>query len=194
MNFDAIVTGVGGQGVLSVTALIIAGGADAGLRIKMSEEHGMAQRGGSVVTHLRLSDREICSDLVPLGRARLVLGLEPLEALRQATYLAADGILLTTSEPVVNFPGYPALEETLRAIGRLPGAIVIETARLSRQGGGRPADNMVMLGAAAALLPFPAEFLEHRLREMFDPKGARVVESNLRAFQAGRDATVCARA
>ncbi len=91
MTFDIILAGVGGQGVLSLSSIIAAAALDEGLFVKQSEVHGMAQRGGAVTAHLRLADRPIESDLVPLGAASMILSLEPIESLRYLHYLAPNG-------------------------------------------------------------------------------------------------------
>jgi hypothetical protein len=115
MKFDIVLAGVGGQGVLSLSSIIAAGALDAGLHVKQSEVHGMAQRGGSVTAHLRLSDHPVESELVPVGAASMVLSLEPVEALRYLHYLAPGGAVVTAaSEPVINVPGLPAPRDAAR--------------------------------------------------------------------------------
>jgi len=125
MKYDIIIAGVGGQGVLSIGAIIAASARHAGLRVKQSEEHGMAQRGGAVVSHLRLADGPVRSDLVPLGRADLIVSMEPLESLRYLDYLSPDGTVLTAAEPVANFPAYPDVAKTLAAVRALPRGVVV---------------------------------------------------------------------
>ena len=87
MKFDIMLSGVGGQGVLSLAALIGRAAVAEGLHVKQSEVHGMAQRGGAVLSHLRLADAPIASDLIPLGAAHMILSMEPLESLRYVAYL-----------------------------------------------------------------------------------------------------------
>ena len=82
MKYDIILAGVGGQGVLSIAAIIAAAAMKDGLSVRQSEVHGMSQRGGGVSAHLRLSDGEIASDLIPLGKADMILAMEPMESLR----------------------------------------------------------------------------------------------------------------
>ena len=191
MKYDIIVAGVGGQGVLSISAVIAASAMNAGLFVKQSEEHGMAQRGGAVVSHLRLADSPIHSDLVPQAGADLIISMEPLESLRYLNYLSSAGKVLTAGDPVVNFPGYPALDETLDALDSLPNATVIEAAKLSRQAGSGRATNMVMIGAATPSLPIEARFIETHIREAFERKGPKVLEVNLDAFRLGVEAVSC---
>jgi indolepyruvate ferredoxin oxidoreductase beta subunit len=191
MTFDIVLAGVGGQGVLSLSSIIAAGALDEGLFVKQSEVHGMAQRGGTVTAHLRLSDHPIASDLVPLGRASMVLSLEPLESLRFNEYLAPDGVIVTATEPVANIPNYPPLEALLAAVRAQPRAVLVDAARLAKAAGLARATNMVMAGAAAPWLPLGAASLERCIRAQFGRKGATVVEQNMAAFRAGQEVSAC---
>ena len=160
MTFDIVLAGVGGQGVLSLSSIIAAGAMDAGLFVKQSEVHGMAQRGGAVTAHLRLSDCRIASDLVPLGAAALVLSLEPLESLRYLEYLSPAGAVITATQPIDNVDDYPPLEELLDAIRSLPRAFLIDAAAIAKRAGLAQATNMVMAGAAARWLPLPPSAID----------------------------------
>jgi indolepyruvate ferredoxin oxidoreductase beta subunit len=188
MTFDIILAGVGGQGVLSVSAIIASSAMKAGLAVKQSEVHGMSQRGGEVLANLRIADHPIASDLIPRGSAALLLSMEPLESLRYLDYLALDGTLITATEPVVNISDYPPIEDVLAQVRRLPRAILVDAERLARQAGSTRATNMVMVGAASHLLPVSFDSLEHFVQTMFAAKGAKVVETNLKALCAGREA------
>jgi len=188
MKFDILLSGVGGQGVLSMAAIIGQAAIDAGLHAKQSEVHGMAQRGGSVQAHLRLSDRAIDSDLIPLGTADLVLSLEPVEGLRYLRWLAPDGALVSAAEPYRNIPDYPELESVLARIRGLPNGRVVEAARLAERAGDLQTVNTVMVGAAAPRLPFGREALEQAVRESFARKGEAAQRANLAAFEAGWEA------
>jgi len=188
MTFDIILAGVGGQGVLSVSAIIASSAMKAGLAVKQSEVHGMSQRGGEVLANLRIADHPIASDLIPRGSAALLLSMEPLESLRYLDYLALDGTLITATEPVVNISDYPPIEDVLAHVRRLPRAVLVDAERLARQAGSTRATNMVMVGAASHLLPVSFDSLEHFVQTMFAAKGAKVVETNLKALRAGREA------
>ena len=94
MKTDIILSGVGGQGILSIAAIIGEAAVKNGLYMKQAEVHGMSQRGGDVQSNLRISDKPIASDLIPLGKADLILSLEPMEALRYLPYLSKDGLSL----------------------------------------------------------------------------------------------------
>jgi indolepyruvate ferredoxin oxidoreductase beta subunit len=187
MKYDVILAGVGGQGVLSVAACIAAGALKAGLQVRQSEVHGMAQRGGAVQAHLRLSDRVIASDLVPRGSADMILGMDPLESLRFLSYLSPGGVLVTAVEPFDNIPDYPPPGELLEAIRQLPRHRLVEASALAKQVGSARAANMVLVGAASAYLPLERAHLEKAIAELFAGKGAAVVEANLQAFAAGMD-------
>lgn len=190
MKFDIVLAGVGGQGVLSVSAVIASAALDEGLDVKQSEVHGMSQRGGAVQANLRLSDRPIASDLIPSGGAALVLSMEPLESLRYLDRLSPDGTVITSVNPVANIPDYPPLDEVLAALRRLPRAVLIDSDKLAREAGSVRATNMVIVGAASRVLPLDPASLERFIARRFASKGEKVVELNLRAFRAGREATL----
>ena len=188
MKFDIILAGVGGQGVLSLSAIIAWSAMREGLHVKQSEVHGMAQRGGAVLANLRLSDAEVMSDLIPLGSASLVLSMEPLESLRYLQYLSPSGTVVTSTNPVINIPDYPDLNDLLARIRTLPQAILLDSEHLAKQAGTARASNMVIAGAASGLLPVKVETMEHFIETQFARKGEKVVRQNLAAFHAGREA------
>ncbi len=188
MKCDIVLAGVGGQGVLSLAAAIASAAMEEKFFVKQSEVHGMAQRGGAVMASLRLSDREIASDLIPFGTGSMVLSMEPMESLRYLPYLSRTGTLVTSENPVRNIPDYPGLEELLAKIRSVPGAIVVDAEKLARAAGSARASNMVMVGAGMHLLPIRPETVEAAVRAIFVRKGDRVVEINLSALRAGRAA------
>ena len=91
MKSDIILAGVGGQGILSIAAVVGMAAIENNLNLKQAEVHGMSQRGGAVQSHLRISDKEIASDLIPLGKADLIISVEPMESLRYVSYLSEEG-------------------------------------------------------------------------------------------------------
>jgi indolepyruvate ferredoxin oxidoreductase beta subunit len=188
MKYDIILAGVGGQGVLSVSAIIASSAMKEGLAVKQSEVHGMSQRGGAVLANLRLSDRPIASDLIPRGSAAMILSMEPLESLRYLEFLAEDGTVITATNPVANIPDYPPIDEVLGRVRSLPHTVTVDAESLARKAGSARATNMVMVGAASPLLPVAFETIEHFVQTIFANKGARVVETNLKALHAGRAA------
>jgi len=187
VKYDVILAGVGGQGVLSVAAVIALGAKKNGLSLRQSEVHGMAQRGGAVQAHLRLSDRTIVSDLIGKASADMILSMEPIESLRYLEYLKAEGVLITSSDPVKNIPNYPDLEGIYSRIRSLPSTHLVGAAELAQAAGSARSSNMVMVGAASTYLPVEEKYLLAAIEELFSRKGEKVVETNRKAFQAGRD-------
>lgn len=188
MTCDIILAGVGGQGVLSVAAVIAQAAENAGLHVRQSEVHGMSQRGGAVLSHLRMSDSPVPGDLVPKGSADMILSMEPLEALRYVDYLAPEGVCVTATEPVVNIPNYPDLEDVLNKVRALPKNNPVETKELSKQAGAPRTANMVLVGAASGYLPLPADALEKAIGLLFEAKGRDVIDMNIKAFKLGASA------
>jgi indolepyruvate ferredoxin oxidoreductase beta subunit len=188
MKCDIILAGVGGQGILSIAATIGLAAVEQNLFLKQAEVHGMSQRGGDVQSHLRLSDREIWSDLIPHGGADLIISVEPMEALRYLPWLSSKGWLVTNSVPYVNIPDYPDAELVLAELEGAGNAIVIDADNIARELGSSRSGNMVILGAASSFISMPFGALEDAVRKMFSRKGDEVVEVNLKALRAGRDA------
>ena len=188
MKVDVVLAGVGGQGVLSIAAILAEAARRHRLDVKQAEVHGMAQRGGAVQAGLRISDTPIAGDLIPPGAADLIIGMEPIESLRYLDHLGPEGILLTAAEPFDNIPDYPDLATVLAAVREVPGSLLVEAGRLAREAGSVRAANVVMVGAASTLLPLPEKTLEACVRDGFAAKGERLVEVNLRAFRLGREA------
>lgn len=188
METNLILAGVGGQGILSISYVIDMAAVKQGLNFKQSEVHGMSQRGGAVQSHLRVSDHQIFSDLVPIGRGTMILSVEPLESLRYVEYLSLTGMVITSTDPYVNIADYPEIESLLDSIASLPHHLLIPADRLARQAGSGRAQNMVLLGAASPFLGIRQELLEEGIREAFARKGDRIQKINIDAFHAGRAA------
>ena len=187
MKYDIILSGVGGQGILSIATVIGDAAVNAGLYLKQAEVHGMSQRGGDVQSNLRLSDQPIASDLIPLGAADLIISLEPMEALRYLPYLKKDGWLVTNSQPLVNIPNYPDVEKLKAELDKLPHKVVLDVDAIAKEAGSVRASNIVMLGAATPFLGIEFEKIADGVRRIFERKGEEVVNLNLRALQAGYD-------
>ena len=185
MKTDIILAGVGGQGVLSVAAIIAQGAVKAGLRARQSEVHGMAQRGGAVLAHLRVADTPIPSDLVPQGGADLIIAMEPLESLRYLRWLSPQGAVVTAAEPFCNIRPYPDLPLIIKTIESLPRYRIIQAETLAKEAGLLKAVNMVMVGAASLFLPIPRKWLEYALEETFSRKDPAVAAANRKAFDLG---------
>ena len=186
MKQDIILAGVGGQGILSIAYVIDNAALKQGLEFKQAEVHGMAQRGGAVQSHLRISDKPVFSDLIPKGAADMILSVEPMECVRYLDYLSPEGIVITSRSPFVNIPDYPDIYEVLRAIETVTNRVIVDSDGLAKEAGSPKAQNMVMLGAASPHLILEEENLTEFIRMLFAPRGDRIVEMNLKAFDLGR--------
>lgn len=185
MRTDIILSGVGGQGILSIATVIGATALREGLFIKQAEVHGMSQRGGDVQSNLRISSEPISSDLIPMGGADLIISLEPMEALRYLPYLKKDGWLITNSTPFVNINNYPDNEELIKSIKELKHSIVIDVDTIAKEAGSQRSANIVLLGAASPFLGMELDKMEDGVRAVFERKGEDIVEMNIKAFRAG---------
>lgn len=187
LKSDIILSGVGGQGIVSIAATIAMAALENNLFIKQSEVHGMSQRGGAVQSHLRISEKEIASDLIPLGTADLIISVEPMESLRYLPWLKEDGWLVTNTTPFINITDYPDLKELLSEIEKLPNHIALNADEIARGVKSPRSSNMVMLGAASPFLNLQYEVLETGIKKIFGRKGEKVVQLNIDALNAGRD-------
>ena len=187
MKRDIILAGVGGQGIISIAAVIGYAALQEGLFLKQSEVHGMSQRGGDVSSNLRISDKEIASDLIPLGKADCIISIEPLESLRYLPYLSPDGWLITNTKPYINIPNYPELDKILEEIHSLPHQIALDAETIAKEAGTSRAANTVILGAASPFLGMAYEKLENAIRYIFRNKGDKMIETNLVALKAGKE-------
>ena len=185
MNFDLVIAGVGGQGVLTIAAVLDRAAHAAGLHVKQSEVHGMAQRGGAVSAFVRMSDQPIASDLIARGHAGLLLSVEPLEALRYTHLLRPDGWIVSDITPMLNVPDYPAMEDVYQVLYSAPRLVALDATRLAQKAGTIKAQNVAVLGAAAMHLPLPMELIENQIRALFERKGERIVNANIHAFRKG---------
>ena len=185
MKRDTILSGVGGQGILSVSFLICDAALKRGWSFKQAEVHGMAQRGGAVQSHLRLSDKPIHSDLIPHGQANLILSVEPLEVFRYLPYLNSDGIVITSTDPFINIPNYPEQEELDGLLEKLPNKILVNAKKIAAELGNPRVSNTIMLGAAASTLGFEPDEFDAGLNILFGRKGEKIVDVNKKAVRAG---------
>lgn len=185
-RYDVVIVGVGGQGVLVAAGILAEAALRDGLTVRQGEIHGMSQRGGSVQATLRMAGGPVLSDVVPRGDAFLLLGLEPLEALRNVSFLSPDGWLVSTLTPFTNIDDYPDPVALRQALERVPRGVLVDAGPLARRAGSVKAENVVVLGAAAHLLPVSPEAIEEVITDGFRSRGAKLVQTNLRAFEAGR--------
>lgn len=188
MKYDIIIAGIGGQGVVTAAAIIADAARRSGLQVARLEEEGVTDRGGTVVSHVRLSDRPVDSARIEKGSADLVLAFEPLESRRYLEYLSPSGTLIASSDPVLNIPNYPDLDEIHLAILKLPRGFIVDATKMAKECGGAQVANTVLTGAATDFLPVSADELRAAMMETFRPKGERIVDINLKAFEKGRSA------
>jgi indolepyruvate ferredoxin oxidoreductase beta subunit len=186
MKTDIILAGVGGQGILSIAASLGAAALNENYYLKQAETHGMSQRGGAVVSHLRIADHPIYSDLIPTGQADLILSVEPMESLRYLPYLSPQGSLVTNTAEFVNIPNYPELENTFSELGKKINIIRIDADQIAKETGNPKASNMVMLGAASPFIAIHEEIIIKGIKTIFKAKGGDIVKMNVEAFKAGR--------
>ena len=176
-SLDVLMVGVGGQGTLVAGRVLGEVALSLGLDVKVSEVHGMSQRGGSVVTYVRMG-REIHSPLIEAGEADFLLAFEQLEALRWAPFLAEDGTLVVNllsiqpSTVSIGAAGYPPeIPTTLaKAAGRKARILPIDASGLARAAGSARAVNLVMIGAMAARCGLGRKVFEEAIDRVFPEK------------------------
>ncbi len=186
MKTDIILAGVGGQGILSIATILGAAALRDDLYLKQAEVHGMSQRGGDVMSCLRISSTPIASDLIPTGAADLIVSLEPMEALRYVQFLSPTGWIVSNTVPFVNIPDYPEINDVINELERRDNVIAFDMDATAKEVATQRSSNMVLLGAASILIDISPEKIENGIRTIFAAKGEKMVESNLAAFRAGR--------
>ncbi len=187
MEKNIIISGVGGQGILTIAAIIDLAAMNLGLNLKQAEVHGMSQRGGAVESHLRISSGEIYSDLIPLGKADLILSIEPMESLRYLPFLSPDGMIVTATEPYENINNYPDKEELLKNIREAAPSLFIEAKSIAKEAGSPKTYNVAMLGAASPYIGIAPDELEKAIEMFFKRKGDKLIAMNLKAFRLGKE-------
>lgn len=187
MKRDIILAGVGGQGILSIATTIGAAALNTGLHLKQAEVHGMSQRGGDVSSNLRIADYEIASDLIPYGKADLIISVEPMESLRYLPLLSPGGWLITNTKPFINISNYPKMEDLMAEIENFGNHIALDADQIAKDLGSARSANMVILGAASPFLGIEFSEIQDAVRRIFGRKGDDIVKLNLDALQAGRE-------
>ena len=186
MKKDIILSGVGGQGILTIATIIGEAATNSGLMLKQAEVHGMSQRGGDVQSNLRLSDKEIASDLIALGCADMIISLEPMEALRYLPCLNKNGWIITSSSPIKNIPNYPEEEILLAELKSFANVILLDVEKIAKENNMPKCSNVILLGAAAHVLNIiTPEQLREGIGRVFAAKGGTIVEMNNKAFDIG---------
>lgn len=185
-NINMLLSGVGGQGVVLASFVLSQVAMAEGYDVKQSEVHGMAQRGGSVVSHFRFGEK-VWSPLVSPGTADILMAFEALEALRYIHWLRPGGLLVYNAQRINPSPvaaGLATYPEDIDARIKVawPNTQCLNANALAAQAGTAKAANVVMLGAISPALPFARETWEEVIRKAVPPKS---VEVNLKAFQLG---------
>ena len=185
---NIVLTGVGGQGVITATNILGNAAVNAKTNVYVSEIHGMAQRGGSVVCTVRMGD--VSGPLLAAGTADVILSTEPVEALRNITYTNKKTKVITDINPVIPFTvavggeKYPELEEVFKEINSRAELYKIDALKIAKESGATITKNIVMLGALAAtgILPFESDIL---LKTILDNVPAKYKDINKKAFNGG---------
>ncbi len=191
-EFNIILAGVGGQGtLLAAEALGMAAVRD-GLNVRVSEIHGMAQRGGAVVSAVRIGEGVFASTVME-GKADVLLGFEPFETLRNLKYASEKTLVLMSTEKIppaelaARNIKYPSMKEISGKISCFTkNLVIVETPRLAREAGSSLTQNFVLVGSLAATgkIPVAPESIKAALRELVSPKH---LDMNLKAFKLGFD-------
>ncbi len=185
MKSDIILAGVGGQGILSIATILGEAALNDNLYLKQAEVHGMSQRGGDVMSCLRLSSKPIASDLIPMGGADIIVSLEPMESLRYLQWLSPQGWIVSNTVPVLNITNYPPMEDVIAQLESHKNVIAFDMDKTAMEVASQRSSNMVLLGAASKLIGISAEKIETGIRTIFKSKGEKIVESNIAAFRLG---------
>ncbi|NYT19052.1 MAG: indolepyruvate oxidoreductase subunit beta [Methanosarcinales archaeon] len=186
-EFDLVISGVGGQGTILASDIIGRSAVLEGKSVRAAETHGMAQRGGSVVNHVRIGCE--LGSMIPLKGADCLLALEPVEALRYIEYLADDGVIIMNTEsvyPVTVTTGkatYPSVDSIVEKLKETHRVIAFNATEMAAEAGSRQAMNVVLVGAVSNFLPVKTETLLERVKEMVPPK---TIDTNVKAFEMGR--------
>ena len=189
MKTDIILSGVGGQGIVTIGATVGMAALQNNMYLKQSEVHGMSQRGGEVQSHLRISEKPIASDLIPQGTADVIISVEPLEGLRYLPFLSKNGWLVTNTAPFINMPNYPDLEVIMESIKAMGQYIALDADAMAKEIKSPRSSIIVVLGAASPFLNISYEKLEDGIRSIFERKGEDIVNINLKALQIGKEYT-----
>lgn len=198
MRYNILLTGVGGQGLMSLAAVLGEACIEAEVQVVTQEQHGLAQRSGSISAHVRIGD--VYSPMVPHGSADLIIAMEAMEALRYIEYLKPRGNIVMSSRllhPVIETSGivakrrenlqYVTLEQVLENLDQITGNIrVVDAKSLAEEAGNPRTENMVLLGAASNVDGFPLTE-EHLLKAVEVNVPQRTIEANVKAFKLGRD-------
>jgi indolepyruvate ferredoxin oxidoreductase beta subunit len=185
--FDLVIAGVGGQGTILASDIIGKAAVKENLSVRAAETHGMAQRGGSVVNHVRLGCK--FGSMISLKGADVLLALEPSEALRYIDYLAEDGVVIVNTDPIhpvtvtSGHCTYPKVDNIIAKLRESHEVIAFDATALALEAGHPQAMNVVMVGAVSKYLPISVDVMLASVRELVPQK---TIDINVRAFEAGK--------
>ncbi|KKG67698.1 indolepyruvate oxidoreductase subunit beta [Methanosarcina mazei] len=187
-KLDLLITGVGGQGAILASDIIGKAAVMSGIPIRAAETHGMAQRGGSVVNHIRLGSD--LGSMIPKKGADIMLALEPMEAVRYLDFLKDGGVIIVNTQPIIpvtvtsGLSKYPEVQEILNALSEKYVVKAFNADELAHEAGSRLAMNVAMVGAVSGYLPISKEVLLESVKVLVPKK---TIEINIRAFEMGRE-------
>ena len=189
-EINIIICGTGGQGVVLVSELLGNAAVRGGVAVKGSEVLGMAQRGGSVFSNLRLGG-DVIAPMTPEGKCDVIIAVEPSEALRNIQYLKKDGVVVLNTTTVLPYTvflgksGYPTSEQIVNKLKEVTGHVItLDASTLAKEAGSAQATNVVMLGAlfGTGLMPVPDQCAKDAILSRFKGK---VGDINIKAFDLG---------
>ncbi|HWR88653.1 MAG TPA: indolepyruvate oxidoreductase subunit beta [Dissulfurispiraceae bacterium] len=187
-TMSILFAGVGGQGIVLASKIVAKTAFNAGLMVKESELHGMAQRGGSVISHVRFGS-DVHSPLIPRGKADILVALEELEGLRSLPYVKKGGRVIINKKQVMpssldaGSPGYPEdVRERFEAMGIAVDSV--NALEIAKGLGNLKVENIVIVGLLSRYLPLPLPAWEAAIRESVPPK---TIDINMQGFQKGRE-------
>jgi len=198
-TFNIMFCGVGGQGLMLLSAILGKAAVDSGLRVKTGEQHGLSQRQGSIYVHFRIG--EPISPLIPYGRADMMIAMEASEALRYVEYLKEDGVVIMSNRTMPSVTEtesvaldkerkirYLTLDDIIKQLEEVTSRIVLlDSLDLAIQAGNARTENSVLIGATVACeeFPIPAEEVRKAVLALVPPK---TIDANSKAFDLGKDA------
>ena len=180
-NTNIIIVGVGGQGILLTSKILGYLALDMGENVKVSEVHGMSQRGGSVITYVRIGS-SVHSPLIDPGEADFVLSFEKLEALRAEYFLKKDGVLISNTQEILPMPVIMGNAQYPKAEPAQEKTVLLDALKLAEDAGNARAVNIVLLGVLSRFMDWPKEKWENAIAACVP---AKTLEINLKAFRAG---------
>ncbi len=189
-EFNIVLAGVGGQGILLAAEVLGTAAIKEGLNVRVSELHGMAQRGGAVISNVRIGEKVLAATVLE-GHADVLLGFEPLETLRSLKFASEKALVIMSDEKIpptelaAKMMKYPSMEEIVEKIHRFTKNItIVEAAKLAKKAGNILTQNVVLIGALAAMekMPVKTESVMEALQELVPPKH---LDINVKAFKLG---------